>query len=62
MLPNPGPPLDILTITAGSSQAAKYEIPSCLRLIPGLEDEVIVLTPARLAPYTIFMAEISLSA
>jgi hypothetical protein len=30
--------------------------------MPGLEDEVIVLAPVRLAPYTILMAAISLSA
>jgi hypothetical protein len=33
-----------------------------LRLIPGLEEEVIALAPVRLAPYTILIAEISLSA
>jgi hypothetical protein len=52
----------MLTMTAGSSQAAKKEIPSCLRLIPGLEEEVIARTPTMLAPYTMFMAAISLSA
>mgnify|MGYP001346205077 CR=1 FL=1 len=37
----PGPPRTMSTTTAGSSSAARYEMPSCLRLIPGLLDEVI---------------------
>jgi hypothetical protein len=52
----------MLTITEGSSQLARYEIPSCFRLMPGLEEEVITLTPARLAPKTMLMAASSLSA
>jgi hypothetical protein len=62
MLPNPGPPLVILTITAGNSRPDKKEIPSCFRLIPGPEDEVIALPPAMLAPITIWIEAISLSA
>ena len=37
------------------------EIPSCLREIPGLEDEVMERAPAALAPATMWMAAISLS-
>jgi hypothetical protein len=40
----------MLTMTAGSSQAAKYEIPSCFKLMPGLDEEVIALAPTTLAP------------
>ncbi len=57
----PGPPRTMSTTTAGSSSAARYEMPSCLRLIPGLLDEVIARAPATLAPRTILMAAISLS-
>ena len=49
-------------MTAGNSRAARKEMPSCLRLIPGLEEEVIALPPAMLAPITMLMAAISLSA
>jgi hypothetical protein len=42
----------MLTITAGNSKAERKEIPSCLRLIPGPEEEVITLPPAMLAPIT----------
>jgi hypothetical protein len=52
----------MLTMTAGNSKAARKEIPSCLRLIPGLEEEVITLPPAMLAPMTIWIEAISLSA
>ena len=62
MLPRPGPPRDMFTITAGSWLAAMYEIPSCLRLMPGLDDDVIALAPVTLAPSTMLMAAISLSA
>ncbi len=57
----PGPPLDMLTMTAGSSSAARYEMPSCLRLIPGLLDDVMARAPATLAPRTMLIAAISLS-
>ncbi|OQC48921.1 MAG: hypothetical protein BWX58_00914 [Deltaproteobacteria bacterium ADurb.Bin026] len=36
-------------------------MPSCLRLIPGLLEDVIALAPATLAPSTMFIAAISLS-
>jgi hypothetical protein len=49
-------------MTAGNSKAERKEIPSCLRLIPGLEEEVIALPPAMLAPMTIWIEAISLSA
>ena len=62
MFPRPGPPRIMLTITAGSSSAARDEIPSCLREIPGLEEEVMARAPAALAPRTMLMAAISLSA
>jgi hypothetical protein len=52
----------MLTITAGSSKADRNEIPSCLRLIPGPEEEVITLPPAMLAPITIWIEATSLSA
>jgi len=61
MLPRPGPPRIMLTMTAGSSQAASVEIPSCLREIPGLEEEVMARAPAALAPTTMCMAATSLS-
>jgi hypothetical protein len=51
-----------LAITAGNSKADRNEMPSCLRLIPGPEEEVITLPPAMLAPITIWMEAISLSA
>jgi uncharacterized protein YraI len=41
---------------------AMYEMASCFKLIPGLEEEVIARMPVMLAPITIFMAAISLSA
>ncbi len=37
------------------------EIPSCFKEIPGLDDEVMTLAPAALAPAIILMAAISLS-
>ena len=37
-------------------------MPSCLREIPGLEELVITLAPLPAAPYTILIAETSLSA
>ena len=51
----------MFTITAGSSQAAMEEIPSCLSEIPGLDEEVMERAPAALAPVTMWMAAISLS-
>jgi len=62
MLPRPGPPLDMFTMTAGSSMADKKEMPSCLRLIPGLDEEVMALLPVMLAPITMLIAASSLSA
>ncbi len=62
MVPNPGPPLLTFTIRQGSWAAAIYEIPSCIRLIPGLDDEVITRAPAPAPPYTILMDATSLSA
>jgi hypothetical protein len=49
-------------MTAGNSKAERKEMPSCLRLIPGPEEEVIALPPAMLAPITIWMEATSLSA
>jgi hypothetical protein len=40
----------MLIITQGSSAADKKEIPSCFKLIPGLEDDVMALTPTAEAP------------
>jgi len=57
----PGPPRTMLRITAGSSSAARYDMPSCLRLIPGPLEDVMARAPATLAPRTILMAAISLS-
>jgi len=62
MLPSPGPPRIMLTITAGSSSAASAEIPSCLREMPGLDEDVMARAPAALAPSTMLTAAISLSA
>jgi hypothetical protein len=52
----------MLTMTDGNSNADKKEMPSCLRLIPGPDDEVITLPPVILAPMTIWIEAISLSA
>jgi hypothetical protein len=49
-------------MTAGNSKAERKEMPSCLRLIPGPEEEVIALPPAMLAPMTIWIEATSLSA
>ena len=62
MLPSPGPPRITSTITAGSSDPARYEIPSCIRESPGPEEPVITRSPADAAPYTMLMAATSLSA
>jgi hypothetical protein len=51
-----------LTITAGSSLPAIYDMPSCINEIPGLEEEVIALIPAADAPKSILMDATSLSA
>jgi hypothetical protein len=52
----------MLTITAGSSDPAKYEIPSCISDIPGPEDDVIALAPEAEAPSIMLIEAISLSA
>ena len=52
----------MFTMTAGSSAPIMYDMPSCLRLIPGLDEDVITRAPAPAAPYTIFIAATSLSA
>jgi hypothetical protein len=49
-------------MTAGNSKAERKEMPSCLRLIPGPEEEVITLPPDMLAPMTIWIEATSLSA
>jgi hypothetical protein len=49
-------------MTAGNSRADKKEIPSCFRLIPGPDEEVIALPPAMLAPITMWIEATSLSA
>jgi len=61
-LPSPGPPRIISTITIGNSAPAAYETPSCIKLIPGLEEAVIALTPPLAAPKSILIAATSLSA
>ena len=43
MDPSPGPPLIIFTITIGKSDPAADDIPSCIKDIPGPDDDVIVL-------------------
>jgi hypothetical protein len=40
----------MFTITAGNSQAARYDIPSCIKLTPGLEEEVMTRVPDAEAP------------
>ena len=62
MPPSPGPARIISTMTPGSSEPAMYEIPSCLRDMPGPEDEVMARAPVAEAPSSMFMAPISLSA
>ena len=62
MFPKPGPPRTTSTTTTGSSVQEIYDKPSCIRLTPGLELEVIVRLPVQAAPYTILMAPSSLSA
>ena len=52
----------MFTITAGSSEAAIKESASCIRLMPGLDEEVMARSPTAAAPYTMLMAAISLSA
>jgi hypothetical protein len=39
-----------------------YEMPSCFKLTPGLEDEVITILPLAAPPYTMLIAATSLSA
>ena len=60
MVPRPGPPRLTFTTRHGSSAQAMYDSPSCIRLIPGLDEEVIALAPAPAAPYTMLMAASSL--
>ena len=48
-----------LTMTQGSSAPAMYVIPSCFRLMPGEEEEVMARMPAPAAPYTMLMAATS---
>ena len=60
MFPRPGPPRIMLTITAGSSIAARYEMPSCLRLIPGLEEEVMTRAPKSTSPDTLAAGALAL--
>ena len=62
MLPKPGPPRIMFTMTTGSSAPAIYVIPSCLRLMPGEEEEVITRAPQPAAPYAMLIAATSLSA
>ncbi len=50
MFPRPGPPRIMSTRTTGTSEQAMYDSPSCIRLMPGPEDEVITRTPAQAAP------------
>ena len=62
MFPRPGPPRMMSTMTIGSSEPAAYDTPSIIRLMPGPEDPVMVLSPAEEVPYSMLMAASSLSA
>ena len=50
MFPRPGPPRITSTTTAGTSEPMMYEMPSIIRLTPGLEEEVITRAPVQAAP------------
>ena len=50
MVPMPGPERMTLIITAGTCAAARLDIPSDLRLMPGLEEDVIAYAPVAPAP------------
>ena len=50
MFPRPGPPRITSTTTHGTSEQAIYEKPSCIRLMPGLDDDVMARTPVHAAP------------
>jgi hypothetical protein len=52
----------MLTTTAGSSDPAIYERPSCMRLIPGDDEDVMTRAPAADAPNAMLIDVISLSA
>jgi hypothetical protein len=49
-------------MTHGNSDPAMYDMPSCIRLSPGPDEALITRMPADDAPYTMLMAETSLSA
>ncbi len=51
----------MFTMKAGNSADARYENVSCIKLIPGLEDEVIARFPAATAPYIMLAPANSLS-
>jgi hypothetical protein len=52
----------MLTITAGNSLPAMYEIPSIISEMPGEDDDVKTRSPLPAAPYSMFEAATSLSA
>jgi len=52
----------MLTTTAGSSDPAMYESPSCIREIPGPEEEVITRFPEAAVPRIMLIVATSLSA
>ena len=61
MVPMPGPPRDMLQMTAGREDAASHAMPSLFSEMPQLEEEVMQRTPAQEAPYTILTEATSLS-
>lgn len=56
------PPRITLRISVGKEEAAIYDIPSIIRLMPGDEEEVITALPVPAPPYTILIAASSDSA
>ncbi len=62
MLPSPGPPRITLMSTTGSREPAMYDMPSAMRLMPGLELVTSTRAPAAEAPSAMLIAASSLSA
>ena len=62
MEPMAGPPRATFKITAGTSQAQMWEMPSCIREMPRPEELVIARPPAAPAPNSMFTEASSLSA
>ena len=61
MVPRPGPPHIVFATTHGSCAAAMFEMPSCIRLTPVLEDDVTTCFPAAAAPKAMLIPSSSLA-